>query len=205
MWVVLCPPLHIPVAHFVLFSNPWNLCNKYSDVPNPVGQGASSKANSSLCSQEISHILWNLEVHYRVHKRPTFASVLNQINPCLHNRFEVHFNIHPSTTGSSKWSLSLLIVSPPNSCMDPFPNVPRSAHLIVLYLMTRIMFGELYRSWCSSCSLLQSPVTSFHLGPNIFLSTLLLDTLRLCFFLSVCETKFHTHVRQQAISQFCIF
>jgi hypothetical protein len=31
--------------------------------------------------QDISHILWNLKVHYRVHSGLTFAPVLGQISP----------------------------------------------------------------------------------------------------------------------------
>jgi len=89
-------------------------------------------------------------------------------------------------------SLSLLNVSPPSSCMDLSspPERPHSAHLI-LYLMTRIMFGEQYRSRSSSCSLLQFPVTSSHLGPNIFLSTLFSDTLSLCFSFCVWDQVSH--------------
>jgi hypothetical protein len=35
------------------------------------------------------------------------------------------------------------------------------------------MFGEEYRAWSSSlCSILHSPVTSFHFGPIILLDTL---------------------------------
>ena len=47
------------------------------------------------------------------------------------------------------------------------------AHLNPPYMITRMIFGEEYRAQSSLlCSLLQSPVTSSLLGPNILLSTL---------------------------------
>ena len=54
-------------------------------------------------------------------------------------------------------------------------------HLILFYLITRLIPGKGYRSQSSSlCSLLYSPVTSSRLCPNIFLSTLISNTLILC-------------------------
>jgi len=54
------------------------------------------------------------------------------------------------------------------------------APLISLFLVAQIIFGEKYRSFSSSlCSLLYSPVTLSLSGPDIFLSTLFLNTLSL--------------------------
>jgi len=63
---------------------------------------------------------------------------------------------------------------------------------ISLFLITRIVFGEKYRSlsfWL--CSLPHSPVTSFLLGPNILLSTLVSNTLSLRSSISVSDQVSH--------------
>ena len=52
------------------------------------------------------------------------------------------------------------------------------AHLILLVLITRIIFGEEYKALSSSlCNFLHSPVTSSLLGSNIPLRTLFSNTL----------------------------
>ena len=49
----------------------------------------------------------------------------------------------------------------------------RSAHIILLHLITRIILVEKYRSLSfSSCSFIHSPLTSSLLGPNNLFSTL---------------------------------
>jgi hypothetical protein len=61
-------------------------------------------------------------------------------------------------------------VSPPKSCMHlSFPPIRGTypAHLILLDSITRILFGDEYKSLSSSlCSLLLSPVASSLLGPK---------------------------------------
>ena len=56
----------------------------------------SCEANRTSASQEIFHILWNLEVHYHIHKHLSLAPMLSQIN--LVHTFpshldHIHFNI----------------------------------------------------------------------------------------------------------------
>ena len=68
------------------------------------------------------------------------------------------------------------------------------ARFILLDLITRIISGEEYRSLIYSlCSFLHSPVTSFLLGSNIFLSTLFSNTLSLCFSLNVSYQVSHPY------------
>jgi len=72
-------------------------------------------ATSSLVSQKISSILWNLEVHYYCHKGPPFVqmqsmpswSSASSVHTLPSYLFKIYFNItHPAMLRSSKWSLS---------------------------------------------------------------------------------------------------
>ena len=69
------------------------------------------EANWFAASQEIPLISRNPKVHYHTHKRPPTISILGQPNP-IHipttHLLEIHPNIiHPSTSRSPQWSLSL--------------------------------------------------------------------------------------------------
>jgi hypothetical protein len=81
---------------------------------------------------------------------------------------KIHFDIIlPSTPGSPKWWLSLKSPYQNPVCTSPLPNTCHiPAHLILLDLITRTIFGDEYRWSPSLCSLLHSPVTSSLLGPN---------------------------------------
>ena len=74
-------------------------------------QSPSWAANWFAASQEIPHISRNPKVHYRTHRRPPPVSILGQPNPVhkpTSHLMEIHPNIiHPSTSRSPQWSLSL--------------------------------------------------------------------------------------------------
>ena len=112
---------------------------------------------------------------------------LSQINPVRtlsNDFFKIYFNIIflskpdlPSglpPSGHLTKTLYTFLPSPIRAtCHAP---------LILLDLITRIIFGEQSLSISSSlCSFLHSPVTTPLLGTNIFLGTLLSNTLCLCY------------------------
>ena len=68
------------------------------------------------------------------------------------------------------------------------------AHFSLFYLITRMIFGEEYRSRRSSlCNLLHSPFTLSLLCPNILLSTLFSKTLSLHSSLNVSDHVSHPY------------
>jgi hypothetical protein len=65
----------------------------------------SGEAASGAASQELSSIILNPKVYYRIHKSPPLVPILNQINPIHTITFylsKIRFNIvHPPTSWSS--------------------------------------------------------------------------------------------------------
>jgi hypothetical protein len=66
----------------------------------------SWEAANCAATRELSSILWNPEVHHRVHISPPPVPILSQIDPIPtipSYLFKIHFNIvHPSTSWSSQ-------------------------------------------------------------------------------------------------------
>ena len=73
------------------------------------------------------------------------------------------------------------------------PTLATCTVYLILDSITRMIFGEQYRSLKSSCSFLHSPLTSSLLGYNILLNTLFSNTLSLHPSLNVSNQVSHPY------------
>jgi hypothetical protein len=107
-------------------------------------QSPSSQANSHPTSEEISYLLWNPKVNYRVHKSPPPAPILMKMNP-VHTLppsfLKIHFNIiRTSTSQSSGFPAKMLYTFLVFTMLAACPTHPILFDLIIL-----VLFGEEYK------------------------------------------------------------
>jgi hypothetical protein len=129
-----------------------------SSATNSIEQSPYWEAIHHSSSKEISVMLRNPKIYYRVHKNAPVVPILSQMNPVhilppYFPKIDSHIIFH-STPRTSKWSLhfrcltKILLAFLISSMRATF-----STHLIHLDLITLIIFGGPYKLWCSSlCS-----------------------------------------------------
>lgn len=141
--------------HFIL--------KPYLVIILPCDSGAQSpswEAMSHSGTQEISHLLWNLNTHYHVHKSLVMDLTLSQMSSS--HFINVHFNaILPSVPRSSKRSLPFRFFCP--KCCTHFWSLPQatcSAHIFLIHVIILVMFSKEYNLWSSLlCNFLQALFT----------------------------------------------
>jgi hypothetical protein len=111
-------------------------------------QSLSWEANRFAASQEISPILWNPNVHYRIHKCPPPVSIPSQLNSVrtpTYYLLKSHLNIIlPSKPASPQWSFSLSFPYQNPAHSSPLPNtiyIPHRSHSFRFYHPHNIRLG----------------------------------------------------------------
>ena len=116
-------------------------------TPLRMNNSPSLKANTSSASHEISHMLQNPKVHYRVHKSKPLVPILSQISPVhalpiellktiliLYSYLQVHL---PSGLFPSDFHTKTVYGNPLTSV-----SATSLAHLIILNFINRLILVE---------------------------------------------------------------
>ena len=161
-------------------------------------QSPSWKANRFSASQKIPRILWNPEVHYRIHKCPPPVPILSHLDS-VHTRTYHFLKIHltlvfPFKPWSPKWSFTVRF---PHQNPVYASTLPHTCYMPLWSRSSRFYHpnnnGEEHSSLSSSlCSFLHSLVTSSPLGPNI-LNTLFSNIITLRSSLYVSDQVSHPY------------
>ena len=116
---------------------PYLLCFIFF-LTHSMEQSPNWEANRFSANQEIPHILWNPNVHYRMHKCPPPVPIVSQLDP-VHTPHATSWSclniILASTPGSPKWSLSLMFPHQNLVYASPVPyalHVPPISSLITM-------------------------------------------------------------------------
>jgi hypothetical protein len=157
----------------------------------------SSEAASYAAIQELPSILWNLKVHYHVHKSLPLVPIRSQINQSISphstsQRSILILSTHlclglPSDLYPSSFPTNILyefLFSPISTTCPP----PWLDHSNYSYIQWRVKVMS-----SSLCSFLQPPITSSLFNTNIFLITLFSNTHSLCSSLNVRDQVSHPY------------
>ena len=175
-------------------------------INNSLDHNTSWKTNSSLVSQEIHRILWNLKLQYHVHKSLPLVLILSQTNPvhaissCL---LEINSNMTlPYKLRFSKQPYSFRFPHQNPVSISVFHNA--TCLLQLIHLDFRIQLIVVRSINHEAPHIFHPPRMSPNLCPNISFSTLFFNSFSLCFYPIMCQTHFHTHTKLATL-QFCIW